>query len=532
MARKFNVTGSCNLKLHYMVDITDRLKEIKKMVDDGDYFTINRARQYGKTTVLRALANYLKNDYAVILMDFQMIGNAKFATEHTFSQAFADYLERMVLNPANPLLGLDNSLVKKIAAAAKNDDKFAFDDMFPMLSDLCGTAQKPVVMIIDEVDSATNNQVFLDFLAQLRGYYLNRENMPTFQSVILAGVHNVKNIKMKIRPDEVHKVNSPWNIAADFLVDMSFSVDDIKGMLSEYEADHKTGMDIDLIAKLIYDSTSGYPFLVSRLCKLIDERIAGTEGFPDEKSAWTKEGYVEAEKMLISEDNSLFGSLTGKLYDYPELKKMLKALLFNGLTASYSAGNRNIEKAAMYGFVKNKNGVVAISNRIFEAVLYNLFLSEEELQSDVYATALTDKCQFIKGGRLNMTLVLERFVQVFSELYKDESEKFREEMGRKYFMLFLRPIINGTGHSYVETRTRDMKRTDIVVNYRGEEFVIELKIWRGAKYHAEGEEQVAEYLDFYELKKGYMLIFSFNKNKEIGVKEVKYGDRVIIEAVV
>ena len=32
----------------------------------------------------------------------------------------------------------------------------------------------------------TLNQVFLDFLAQLRGYYLNRDQKPTFHSVILA----------------------------------------------------------------------------------------------------------------------------------------------------------------------------------------------------------------------------------------------------------------------------------------------------------------------------------------------------------
>ena len=42
--------------------------------------------------------------------------------------------------------------------------------------------------MIDEADSAANNQVFLEFLAQLRGYYLNRDQKPTFHSVILAGV--------------------------------------------------------------------------------------------------------------------------------------------------------------------------------------------------------------------------------------------------------------------------------------------------------------------------------------------------------
>lgn len=95
-----------------------------------------------------------------------------------------------------------------------------------------------------------------------------------------------------------------------------------------------------------------------------------------------------------------------------------------------------------------------------------------------------------------------------------------------------RPIINGTGRSYVEARTRDMKRTDIIVDYGGEQFVIELKIWRGPKYHAAGEAQIAEYLDYYELNTGYMLTFNFSQKKEIGVKRIRYGDRVLVEAVV
>ena len=43
----------------------------------------------------------------------------------------------------------------------------------------------------------------------------------------MAGVYDVKNLRRKIRPDEVHKYNSPWNIAADFKVDMSFSREEI-----------------------------------------------------------------------------------------------------------------------------------------------------------------------------------------------------------------------------------------------------------------------------------------------------------------
>ncbi len=173
-------------------------------------------------------------------------------------------------------------------------------------------------------------------------------------------------------------------------------------------------------------------FLSQESASLLDERVAGSERFPYRAEAWTKAGYIEAEKILTHEKNTLFESLTGKLEDYPELAQILKAILFNGLPMSYAAGNQAIEVASMFGFVKNVDGNLAVvANRIFETYLYNLFLSEEEVSSAVYATAVTDKYQFIKGGHLDMELVLERFVKTFAELYKDESEKFKEEIGRK-----------------------------------------------------------------------------------------------------
>lgn len=532
MARTFNVTGSCDPQLHYMVDLTERLEKIKALIDRGDYFTINRARQYGKTTTIKALRNYLKEDYIVISLDFQRIGNAKFATEHTFTQAFVNYLKRTVINKRNPISGLDNGLIENLAELAERKEQFAFDDMFPMLSDLCDTAERPVVLIIDEVDSATNNQVFLDFLAQIRSYYLDREINPTFQSVILAGVYDVKNIKIKMRPEEKHKTNSPWNIAADFRIDMSFSPADIQGMLNQYEADRCTGMDTEQMAGEIYAYTSGYPFLVSKICKLLDEQIAGSEAFPHASEAWTKEGLYAAVNLLTSEKNTLFDSLTGKLMDYPDLKTMLTSILFEGKDYPYVSTNHSIEMAEMLGFIRNDHNVIKVSNRIFETVLYNHLLSEEMVNSRMYDSALANKYRFTNGRHLDMVKVLEGFVKAFGEVSQGKDERFLEEEGRKYFMLYLKPIINGTGHSYVEARTRSLGRTDIVVDYLGEQFVIELKIWRGPKYHAEGEAQIAEYLDYYGLKKGYMITFNFNKTKETGVKEIQYGEYTLIKAVV
>ena len=150
----------------------------------------------------------------------------------------------------------------------------------------------------------------------------------------------------------------------------------------------------------------------------------------------------------------------------------------------------------------------------------------------MYDIGIEEKNQFITGGHLNMRRLLEKFVEAFSELYGKEDEKFVEDVGRKYFILFLKPIINGIGNYSVEPRTRNNQRMDLVIFYRGEQYILELKLWRGNAYNERGEEQLAGYLDYYQLKKGYMLSFNFNKNKEIGIKEIRIGDRLLIEAVV
>ena len=66
---------------------SERVKEIKKMVNVGEYFTINRARQYGKTTTLNALRNLLPSEYSVINIDFQGLGDASFRTEESFCRS-------------------------------------------------------------------------------------------------------------------------------------------------------------------------------------------------------------------------------------------------------------------------------------------------------------------------------------------------------------------------------------------------------------------------------------------------------------
>ena len=216
--KEFNTTAVCIPFKHYMVDISDKVREIRKMVDAGKYFTINRARQYGKTTTLNALRKALAPEYEVASLDFQGLGNASFRTEETFCRGFV----RLILNKLEYCqIHVPDSIVDRMKifiTDQKEDNKL--EDLMRLIRRWCSESEKPVVLMIDEVDSASNNLVFLDFLAQLRDGYISREteDIPAFQSVILAGVTDIKHLRSKIRPEEAHKVNDPWNIAADFIV--------------------------------------------------------------------------------------------------------------------------------------------------------------------------------------------------------------------------------------------------------------------------------------------------------------------------
>ena len=87
LRKVFNVSGVCRPDFHYMVDLKWRLEEIRVMIENGQYFTINRARQYGKTTLLRALADFLKNDYMVVSLDFQNIESGEYIDGNSFVHA-------------------------------------------------------------------------------------------------------------------------------------------------------------------------------------------------------------------------------------------------------------------------------------------------------------------------------------------------------------------------------------------------------------------------------------------------------------
>lgn len=525
--KRFHVTGNCVREKHYMVDTTEKIQTIiTDYIQKGSYFTINQARQYGKTTTLYLLEEKLRMNYIVLNLSFE-------AADEYFKSSL-NLAEGLVMDIGDALMhqNISSEILREWNSPVS--ERFPMRDLGIKISNLCRMCPKEIVLMIDEVDKNSDNQIFLSFLSVLREKYQRQlaGKDYTFKSVILAGVYDIKNLKLKMHPGEEEKNNSPWNIAADFLVDMSFTAKEIASMLGMYEEEHSVGMDVDLLSQMLYDYTSGYPYLVSRLCQLTDERVAGGSVCPDKKSAWTKTGILEAVRLILKEPNALFDDMLKHLYEHPKLKIMLKNILFQGRRYTFETDAKMIQLGVMFGFLKEREQTVRIANRIFETKLYNYFLSEEEADYNTGTEPDFEKNQFVVQGMLQMDIVMRKFYEYFVNVFTGVDEKFLEEEGRRIFLMFLRPIINGTGNYYIEAETRDKTRTDVIVDYKGRQFIIELKLWRGMQYHHEGQIQLAGYLEQYQQDKGYLLIFNFNKKKQTGVSEKQYNGKQILEVIV
>ncbi len=526
MEKEFNVTGNCNSKQHYMVDISRKIESVMQLIRKGKYFAINRPRQYGKTTMLSFIARELRQHKDKVIlsrMSFAGVGDTLFKDEETFSPRFVEMLARS-LNMVYP------ETAELIRSTAHNVVDIETLSIF-----LTGFVQKvdlDIVLLIDEVDKSSNNQLFVSFLAMLRDKYLyciEGEDF-TFKSVILAGVHDVKSLKLKIREGDEIKLNSPWNIAADFTVDMSFSPDEIKTMLTAYAEDKGVKMDFAAIAERIHYYTSGYPFLVSKLCKNIDEDAV--EHNPDyNPEHWTLDDINWSFCWLTRESYTTtnFDDLAKNLENNKDLYELVYNVAFGVQEQGilFSALDPVVNIGCLYGILREEKGKVVIHNLVYEQITANYMRSRKLTRDGGYPLSGILN-NYTTDGYLNINKVLLKFQEFMKEQYASQDAKFLEREGRLVFMSFLKPIVNGEGFMWKEPVVGDERRMDIVVTFgKKQKEVIELKIWRGEEYHRRGLQQLSDYLDFQGIKTGCLLLFDFSKKKQYTSEQIHFADKEI-----
>lgn len=516
MKKKFNTTGVCFKNNHYMMDNSTKIQEIIELVEYGEYFTINRPRQYGKTTTLKAIMDSLekKEDYLGISIDFQELNQ----DANTSSDAFAVLiLDKIILALSDTDPDLEE-FMKGLTPSIRN-----MSSLSKAITSLIHKAKRRVVLLIDEVDASSNYYPFLSFLAVLRSKYLKRylKSQATFHSIILAGVHDVKTLKYRFNDGEnSSKYNSPWNIAITFKVEMSFNVQEISPMLEEYSKAENVSMNVTAIAEKLYDYTSGYPFLVSALCKIIAEDIMPQKSTKD----CTIDDVNMAAKLLLKQaDVTNFESLTKNLEKDKDLYQLVYSMLIEGNHYSYNSYNPTIHLGVLHGVFRNGEGI-RIHNKIYEQLIYNYMISKTETNLNFRDRPYA---RYINNGKLDVAKVLVKFQEFMKQAHDKKDKKFLERDGRLVFLAFMTPILNGGGFAFKEPQIADEKRLDVVITYGAEKHIIELKRWYGNAAHERGLEQICGYLEREQMDTGFMLIFEHNITKTWKQKWLEIGDKKV-----
>jgi len=496
--KEFNVMGTCVPDIHYMVNIADKLKKIKALVDAKKYFTINCGRQYGKTTTLLALEYFLSNDYTVISLNFEGFGEKLFSTERNFCREFLK-----LLRDALELSGHGADEQAKWEDETVDD----FASLSRLIRQTCRNSSSNYVLMIDEVNKIRNNTIFLNFLRKLREKYLARNSGKdfTFHSVILASVYDIAYHDVEFIIEK--ELPTPITDKIDFKIEMEFNAHEITTMLVEYEKDYATGMDVDSVAKELYTFTSGYPFMVSRLCQIIHE---------DDKG-WNVYGVRKAVTEFLKEDHSLFRDIAQNLESRKELYHLLYDVVILGLRRSFSYDNPIIGMAHRYGYIKfDQQYSIVVFNKIFETRISNYFITKNE-QSKLHQRTNTAYYKIGTNDHFDMESCLKNFAEFWDkEIFPTiEDEELLEIKYRISFLAYLKPLLDGVGHYHYEGQLNDEHRMGLIVNYGYHEYVIKLKRIFSEDDRTEGLAGLLCYMNERGTDVGYYLTFGLEKGSKL-----------------
>lgn len=505
----FNTAGLCFPEDHYMVDPLKRLTEVEKLIEAKLYFTLHAPRQTGKTTYLYALARKLNGEekYIALVVSFERAGVASMTLENANNTVMnaiynssTEQLEEK-FQPENP--------------AGKN-----FPDLHNYLKTWCKSQERPIVLLIDEIDALLDD-VLISVLRQLRdGYQSRPKHFPS--SVALVGLRDVRDYKVKIREDQKSfGAASPFNIKAESVFLKNFTKQEVYELLEMHTKE--TGQVFSPeVKEEIFFLSKGQPWLANALANQIVFKILNN----DYSKEITLDIVSEAKTQLILRRDTHLDSLVDKLKE-PRVKKIVQAII-NGDNIFFDILVDDIAYLRDLGIV-SQSSPLAFANPVYAEIIPRVMASpiQETIPMEIQTPWFVDP-----DGALNMEKVLKEF----QEFYRRNGEawlsryEYKESAHHLLLMAFLQRVINSGGEIIREMAVGN-GRIDMLVKFGKQEFAMELKIKRDRYTIPDGKKQLGRYLDRLGLSEGFLVVFDPGKKswkEKLYYKEVSLGDKKII----
>jgi len=487
--RRFNYTGPVYADEHYIVKRREMYIDFKNKIDEGRYFTIFAPRQMGKTTFLKEIVRNINQDnyYIGINIDFERYRGIEI--KHFYMELKID-IEEAFFRRLSEIGCVKKGELKKIFDHTSFGNHIEFYRFVKLIGEVI--PEKKLVFLIDEFD-AVSIDITGNFLYTLRDMYLKRREDRAFSiySIGLVGVKNIRELNVGSA--------SPFNIATQIKLD-NFTLGQCHELIEQYI--EETGQEFDnRVIEKIHFETNGHPFLVNRLCAILVEDISQDKNKPIKLGE-----FQQAIDMLLSEHNTNFDSLRNNA---EKQKTAMQKLIFTDQFIEYNPYDNIYENLIMYGVIKKgQNNNTEIANPIYKKVLIKTFSPVTD-QENFFANGVTPS-KFLERDKINILLLLSNFKQFVErvglklfDIVQSQKESAGQYLLMSYLDLFIRSL---DGYSIIETPS-GRGRIDVLLHYKREKHVIELKMWRGKEYHEKGKMQLIEYLKSEGLKEGYMVLF-------------------------
>ncbi len=367
----------------------------------------------------------------------------------------------------------------------------------------------PIILLIDEIDSLYDD-VLVSVLRQLRdGFQFRPEAFPS--SVALVGLRDVREYKEQVRDnDKSIGSGSPFNIKAESLTISNFSRPQIADLFQQYTDEGGQVFDNEVI-DLICSLTGGQPWLVNSLAREITGKIL--DG--DVSKPITIDIVNQAKENLIMRRDTHLDSLIDKLLD-ARIRPIVDAVI-SGSDVEFNNFDDNLRFAIDLGIIKKSGSGIVISNDINKEIIPRVI----NLSFMANIIPKVSPQWFIKpDGRLDMDALLREF----QDFYREHSESwldnfsFHESGKQLLLMAFLQRVVNGGG-SIAREMAVGRGRTDLIIEFNGDVFVLELKIKRANTNMDRTYKQLFHYLDQLNQPHGYLILFELRNSDAVSWEE-------------
>jgi len=501
-----------------MIEAATRLRGVELLIDMDQYFVIHAARQSGKTTYLKDLANRL-NDGGKYYCAYCSLETLQGINDPEKG------IPEIVLRIKN---SLETYKLPEYENFAINADFNNFTLVLQSeLSKYCTILDKPLVILFDEADCLSNGTL-IAFMRQLRNGYIDRDRTKFVKSVALVGMRNIRDYKAKIRPDnETLGSASPFNIVTKALTLTNFTKEEIIDLYAQHTTECGQIFEPEAV-ELVWEKTQGQPWLVNAIAREVIFDLLDL----DYTKPVTAELCGQAIQNIILRRDVHIDSLLERLKE-PRVRHVIDPVIAGEFVSTVTDDFSYTKDLGLIRETASKK--IEPANPIYAEVIVRMLNSDTQ-DSIVRNNDKAQMPRYLKDGRIDMDFLLRDFQQFWREnsAIWEERYQYKEAAPHLILMAFLQRVINGGGQ-IIREMVADTGRLDLCVIYQNQKYPIELKILRGDKTLVRGLEQTADYMDVFGVKEGWLCIFDRNPEKtwdeKIYMKKEKTCDEKMITVV-